>query len=731
VFRLLWRSPLLVGTAALLYLLLPGHHAAWATGLPLSTVWLGVLVALLAALATLGRTNRLWGPLALVIALLCVVKVGGWSVASEPGLVARYYTFDEGQPLARPERSTDFLWLRGATRIDPDLRISGEGFPLHFFNNNQRWNSYKPSDPRHDDLPFLVLWDGYLAVPQDGDYHFILESEGPSSLALNATEVLRAQGRQAEASATLPLRAGLVPIHVQYERIETGGRRLKVTWNNGQGVRGELGPPYLFAFPPSPLSQRLEAPAAFVGRAADALFVVALAVLLVALLRLHVRAVLAEHRGWSVLFPLLERPALALVVLFAFGHALTLTQELSGVVDYLAGGEDPLTRETQAREIALEGPLMTFGDPLGKGKPYYSQILYPYLLTLTHRVVGEPLGGVYVVQLTLLGVLVVLVYLLGKQLSGVPVGLLAAALFGALVWREYIQVALTLFAEDFYTPLTVAAVLALVLAIRDPSRGRLLAAAPLLALAALTRFTGMAFVPIVVLLFWLELRQRGYTPRRRVGALATLLSVLLVGLALVSARNMVVASTPNVIPASLGNNLVKLHQPSDEVDLTATKNPIYTTIGLDKSIREVLEFARQDLDGYLSSVAEQALYAIGYTDLVGGSGVPEEDRPYHLGFFGGSLLYLVALLVAPRARSREALLLHGFILSHWLLMGVFFASQYRYRLILPMYPFIYVFAALALWRLVELAASVRARAPSQTARIAPPRTHAGELGTPR
>ena len=31
---------------------------------------------------------------------------------------------------------------------------------------------------------------------------------------------------------------------------------------------------------------------------------------------------------------------------------------------------------------------MTFGDPLGKGKPYYSQILYPYLLTLTHRVAG-------------------------------------------------------------------------------------------------------------------------------------------------------------------------------------------------------------------------------------------------------------------------------------------------------------------------------------------------------
>ncbi len=39
-------------------------------------------------------------------------------------------------------------------------------------------------------------------------------------------------------------------------------------------------------------------------------------------------------------------------------------------------------------------------------------------------------------------------------------------------------------------------------------------------------------------------------------------------------------------------------------------------------------------------------------------------------------------------------------------MALFFASQYRYRLILPMYPFVYVSAGLLLWRLLERAAAM-------------------------
>src|SRR5439155_18454247 len=131
-------------------------------------------------------------------------------------------------------------------------------------------------------------------------------------------------------------------------------------------------------------------------------------------------------------------------------------------------------------------------------------------------------------------------------------------------------------------------------------------------------------------------------------------------------------------------------------------------LGLDAPTRQVLEFARQDFGGYLATVVPQALYAAGYTGLV------DPAQPFHLGFLGGMLLYLAALVAVPRARARPAWLAHGFVLGHWALMAVFFASQYRYRLILPMYPFVYAVGALAAWQVPRLLARAASAAlPAQ------------------
>jgi 4-amino-4-deoxy-L-arabinose transferase-like glycosyltransferase len=401
---------------------------------------------------------------------------------------------------------------------------------------------------------------------------------------------------------------------------------------------------------------------------------------------------------------LLERPALVLLVLVAFAYGAVATEPIQGRMVFLHPGDDPLTRETQAREIALNGPLMAFGAAPGKGKPYYSQILYPYLLAGLHRLVGEPLAGLYVAQVALLGLLVGLVYLLGKRLFGAPVGALAAALFAGLAWLEYVPVALTLFAEDAYTPLIVGAVLAILGAMARPGPARLLAAGLLLAVAVLVRFTGLLFVPVAAPLAWSALRGQGWARRRAALGVGLLLAPLLLALIMVSARNLAVAGEATFVPASLGNNLVKLHKPTRQVDLRATRSPIYEALDLDPAIRQVIEFARQDLDGYLGTLAPQALYAIGYTALV------DPQQPYHAWFLGGFLLYLLAPLLAAPARGRPALLVHGFVLGHWALMAVFFASQYRYRLILPMYPFVYAFAALTLWWVAERALGAARRA---------------------
>jgi hypothetical protein len=81
------------------------------------------------------------------------------------------------------------------------------------------------------------------------------------------------------------------------------------------------------------------------------------------------------------------------------------------------------------------------------------------------------------------------------------------------------------------------------------------------------------------------------------------------------------------------------------------------------------------------------------------------------------VLYLLAPLLAAPARGRPALLAHGFVLGHWALMTVFFASQYRYRLILPLYPFVYLFAALTLRWIAERALGAARRAPGAHPRL--------------
>ena len=85
----------------------------------------------------------------------------------------------------------------------------------------------------------------------------------------------------------------------------------------------------------------------------------------------------------------------------------------------LEGGQDWLTYESYARDILLNGPLMTLGEPLGKGKPFFFQPFYPYYLAAMHWLTGEGLWGPIVLQLFGDGVAGVLVYFLAKRLFGV------------------------------------------------------------------------------------------------------------------------------------------------------------------------------------------------------------------------------------------------------------------------------------------------------------------------
>src|SRR5262249_5667075 len=143
------------------------------------------------------------------------------------------------------------------------------------------------------------------------------------------------------------------------------------------------------------------------------------------------------------------------------------TRELPGRAVILEGGQDWLTYESYARDILLNGPLMTLGEPLGKGKPFFFQPFYPYYLAALHGLTGEGLWGPIVVHIVGDGVAAVLVYFLAKRLFGVRAAIGALVLFLVLGLSQLDWIARKLLSENLYFIVLPAAVLLAIRAIDE------------------------------------------------------------------------------------------------------------------------------------------------------------------------------------------------------------------------------------------------------------------------
>ena len=94
-----------------------------------------------------------------------------------------------------------------------------------------------------------------------------------------------------------------------------------------------------------------------------------------------------------------ERRAQALSLFAAVAaEALRFAWPWATRVMMLVGGDDPLTYETYARDILFNGILMSGGQPLGQGEPFYYQAFYPYFLARHALVFGEFMFGALLVQ---------------------------------------------------------------------------------------------------------------------------------------------------------------------------------------------------------------------------------------------------------------------------------------------------------------------------------------------
>jgi hypothetical protein len=485
------------------------------------------------------------------------------------------------------------------------------------------------------------------------------------------------------AEARLDLPAGSVPLEAEYLRRGGQPAVFLVEWEI-DGLRTPLAAPHLLAAPsaaPLWLSHWLIG----ASRVLDCLYLATLVAV-----------------GWLILRPSFrafsERHVLALILLASYLYAALTTLDLHRRVVLLGGGDDFLTYETYARDILQNGPLMTLGRPLGKGRSFIFQPFYPYALAASHWLTGEDLYGTIVLQLFGVGVAAVLVFYLGKRLFGAMVGALAlAAVLGLLGPLQFEWVARRLLSENLYIVLLPASALAALRLAESPTARRGLVAGALLGLSSVTRGPTLGWIPPV---FWIvkrELRSRTLArpadetgePAGRVRpwswwlAIATCLLIV----ALVPLRNYVVSGQVSLVAANTAATLELAHPLTPAVDLDGVeKNPIYRALRLEYALVQTIEFIRQDPVGYLATLVPLALYALGVPGML------EKGNPVRWELVALVVLYVISL-TQPSTRRRQAWLLHSFIALHFLVMLIFLPNNYGYRQVLPMYLFIGIFAA--------------------------------------
>lgn len=718
----------------LLYLLLPGHPLGWFNGLPLRPLALAALVLYALVLFAVGAPHQALGhdrrarrparALLALFGLLVAAKLAVAAAAPAYGLLASYYARPEAR--GQPERSTEFPGL-SATRVDRRLRFSGDQLPLYFFNDNLRFNYYQEDEPDRTTLPFAVRWSGWLDVPAAREYTFWLRAAGRARLAIEGLPPLEVdsggQIQSVQQRAKLP--AGVRRIEVEYLRLTGQPAELAVEWDP-EAAPEALAAPYLLPWPAA-LPSGLAHPLIAAAQGLDVLFLGGL----VALAALLLRAGLARSVGSPRPAP--SRPLLALLLGAVFLYAALSSLPLRERVVLLDGGSDFLTYETYARDIQLNGPLMTLGRPLGKGRPYFFQPFYPYALAAGHWLTGEDLYGVVVLQVFGLGVAAALVAALGARLFGPAAGVASLALVLGLLGPLQLEwVARHLLSENIYFWLLPASALALLELAARPSWRRGLLAGTLLGLCCVTRAPTLLWLPFALAITARLMRpawsgpapatgpaQRSPARGRRAALAAAALAAVAV-IALVPLRNAIVSGHPALVATNGPATMQLAHPLTPKVDLRGVeKNPLYRALRIERATIEMIEFIRQDPLGYGATLLPLGLYALGVPGMLESGAAPRWELLLLVG------LYL-ASLGGSAARQPAAWLLHSFIGLHFLVMMIFLPNSYGYRQVLPMYLFIAVFAGqmvAALGRILLRVRGAAERPEQQPKAVAPEVDH--------
>jgi len=584
------------------------------------------------------------------------------------GFEARYYANPDFSGTVESSVESP---ARGVTRIDHRLRFGFDrapDVPLPFFNE-LRFNYYKDTEPDRKTLPFSVAWQGIWHAPGSGPQQLYAHTpDGPVTLTIGDRLSTRIDPTDAW--------HGVVDL-------PPGDQRVTISWSVAQGAarRLDIGRVTDKGEEPFDAAIVLRERAGTVRRAADAVLRGVTRVLdALLLIWLAVRVWSAVTGAWTQARECWDvRSFVALAWFAGLVDAFIFALPSLARMVTLSGGDDWLTYESEARDIAMHGLWMNEGAPLGHGAAFYGQPLYSYFLAACHWLFGDGLFGIFLVQRLLVAATVIALWRTAALLFDEWVG--AAALVTAIVvvYEKLAGWSGILLTETLFTPLVCTWVYLLVrLGARSSDPRRIAIVAGVVGgLATLARSSLLlAWVAVVLLLPFAIPRGR-----HRIAAIALMVSAMVAVSSLATIRNWVV-SRQFVLISSEGPVVLFLGNSPPPLEIPPDYKARYERLHLDPRIQAVAEYARQQPGAFARGLGRKARFTLGwFEEFLPGAGT----SAFYIAMW---LLTLAAipLLWWLRPVSLPLALIPLLIAStHFAAVVLFQPHVYGDRLIMPLY----------------------------------------------
>ena len=671
-------------TAAwVLYLVVPVEGWGLFPGRPLGLLPTTALAIVCWLAFARGSTAR-WGVVAIALALK--ISVGTLGLVPR-GFSARYYA--NANFAGPPEPSTEPADA-SFSRTDHRLRFGIDDepdVPLAFFNDQDRFNFYRENEPDRGTLPFSVTWQGWWRVPSDAPQALYVSSPaGAAQISVGDSFSARVgPGERWRGAVTLS--PGFHRLTIAWSVPQGGARRFEA----GRIVDGRDQP-----FDDDAVVRRRTGTTALaVDRAIRAASQTLDACLVVWLMIRLAGGIGAAYRRLRQAFD--PRDALALAWAVGIADALVAAVPAIGRTITLSGGNDWLTYEWHARDIALHGLWMNHGAPLGHGSAFFQQPLYPYLLAACHWLFGDGLFGVLFVQRLFAAATIVALWRTVARLFDEPAGLAALVTAIVIVYEKFAPWTGVLLTETLFVPLVCLWLFTLARFAQSPTRSRAVAAGVVGGLATLARSSLLVGWAGVVPALAIAMGWR----RQRLGLLALLVTTMVAVTSMATMRNWIVAhrlvaiSSEGPVVLSVGNSPPALTIPP-------AHKAVYDRIGLDPLVQAVVEYARQQPRAFGRGLWQKARYTLGWFEAI---------RPDA----GISTFYLVTWMTAllgvailpwivPRRSLIAAVIPLLVAASHFAVVVVFQPHVYGDRLIMPFYMLLVPYAAVPVIAAARLAA---------------------------